>query len=80
MSRYRYVQLIEIRSEGVFSFPYRVSNGMGQYNFWDNGTEFSSLSRDKGTTGQAQNLAKGRDEPGQPVNWGQDAGWDGMSF
>ena len=24
------------------------------------------LSQDKGTTGQAKNLAKGRDEPGQP--------------
>ena len=29
--------------------------------FWNKGTEFSSLSRDKGTMGQAQNLAKGRD-------------------
>ena len=26
-----------------------------------------SLSRDKGTTGQAQNLAMGRDGPGQPI-------------
>ena len=25
------------------------------------------MYRDKGTTGQAQNLAKGRDGPGQPV-------------
>ena len=33
--------------------------------FRDNGTEVSSLSRDKGTTGKAQNLAKGRDGPGQ---------------
>ena len=58
----------------------RVSNGTGQRNFSgqrdsqnffvpgqrDNGTEVPSLSRDKGTTGQAQNLAKGRDGPGQP--------------
>ena len=29
--------------------------------FWDNWTEVSSLSRDKGTRGQVQNLAKGRD-------------------
>ena len=35
--------------------------------FRDNGTEVSSLSRDKGTTVQAQNLAKGQDGPGQPV-------------
>ena len=34
--------------------------------FWDNGTEVSSLSQDKGTTGQAQNLAKGWAGPGQP--------------
>ena len=31
----------------------------------DNGTKVPSLSRDKETTGQAQNLAKGRDGPGQ---------------
>ena len=35
--------------------------------FRDKGTGVTSLSRDKGTTGQAQNLAKGRDGPGQPV-------------
>ena len=58
----------------------RVSNGTGQSNFlgqWDRqyffvpgqrdiGTEVSLLLRDKGTTGQAHNLAKGRDGPGQP--------------
>ena len=37
--------------------------------FWYNGTEVPSLSRDKGTTGQAQNLAKGRAGPGQPVKF-----------
>ena len=31
----------------------------------DKGTEVSSLSRDKGTTGQAQNLAMGREGPEQ---------------
>ena len=34
------------------------------------------LSQDKGTTGQAQNLAKGRDGLGQPkfgTGWGQDS-------
>ena len=34
--------------------------------FPDKGTEVPSLSWDKGTTGQAKNLAKGRDGPGQP--------------
>ena len=28
--------------------------GRDSATFWDNGTEVSSLSRDKGTTGQAQ--------------------------
>jgi hypothetical protein len=31
--------------------------GRDSATFRDNGTEFSSLSRDKGTTGQAQNFA-----------------------
>ena len=58
----------------------RVSNRTGQCNFSgqrdrqknfvpgqrDNGTEVPSLSRDKGTTGQPQNLTTGRDGPGQP--------------
>ena len=35
--------------------------------FRDKGTEVSSLSWDKGTTGQAQNLATGQDGPGQTV-------------
>ena len=62
------------------SLYHRVSNGTGQCYFLeqrnriffivpgqrDNGTEVPSLSRDKETTGQAQNLAKGRDGPGQP--------------
>ena len=34
--------------------------------FRDAGREIPSLSRDKGTTGQATNLAKGREGPGQP--------------
>ena len=33
--------------------------------FWDKGSEVPSLSRDKGTTGQAQNLATGWDETEQ---------------
>ena len=43
------------------------ATGRDSTTFRDNGTEVSSLSRDKGTTGQAQNLATGRDGPGQPV-------------
>ena len=34
--------------------------------FWDKGPEAPSLFRDKGTMGQAKNLAKGLDGPGQP--------------
>ena len=40
--------------------------GRDSATFWDKETEVSSLSRDKGTTGQAKNLAKGRDGLGQP--------------
>ena len=48
-------------SRFVVGFP----TGRDSTTFRDNGKEVSSLSRDKGTTGQAQNLAKGRDGPGQ---------------
>ena len=43
--------------------------GRDSATFRDKGTEIPSLSRDKGTTGQAQNLATGRDGTGfwQPV-------------
>ena len=36
--------------------------------FWDKGTEVPSLSWEKGTTGQAKNLAKGQDRPGQLIS------------
>ena len=50
--------------------------GRDSATFQDKKTEVPTLSRDKGTTGQAQNLAKGRDRPGQPVKiW--DGTWDG---
>ena len=53
-----------ITLEFLIGFP----TGRDSTTFRDNGTEVSSLlSRDKGTTGQAQNLAKGRDRLGQPV-------------
>ena len=35
--------------------------GRDSATFWDKGTEVPSLSRDKGTTRQAQNLATGQD-------------------
>ena len=41
--------------------------------FQDKRTEVPSLSRDKRTTGQAQNLATGQDGPGQPIKI-----WDRM--
>ena len=40
--------------------------GRDSATFRDNGTGVDSLSREKGTTGQAKNLTKGRDGPGQP--------------
>ena len=48
--------------------------------FWDKGTEVPSMSRDKGTTGQAKNLAKGRDGLEQAKSGtgrdSQNLGWD----
>ena len=44
----------------VLAFP----TGRDSETFRDKGTEIPSLSRDKGTTGQAQNLATGRDGTG----------------
>ena len=54
-----------------FTLPHTCAHlgfptGRDSATFWDKGTEVPLLSRDKGTTGQAQNLAKGRDGPGQP--------------
>ena len=47
---------------------FKLVFSMGRYcaTFWDKGTEVPSLSLDKGTTGQAKNLAKGRDRLEQP--------------
>ena len=54
----------------LLGFP----TGRDSATFRDNGTEIYSLSRDKGTTGQAQNFATGRDfdslsrpVPGRPA-------------
>ena len=48
--------------ESKLGFP----TGRDSATFRDKGTEVPSLSRDKGTTGQAKNLAKGWDRLGQP--------------
>ena len=47
-------------------FEVGFPTGRDSATFWVKGTEVPSLSRDKGTTGQAKNLAKGRDRPAQP--------------
>ena len=46
-------------------FKLGFPTGRDSATFWVKGTEVPSLFRDKGTTGQAKNLAKGRDRPGQ---------------
>ena len=49
-----YLVLLGIQSAlSILGFP----TGRDSATFWDKGTEVPSLSRDKGTTGQAQNLA-----------------------
>ena len=50
----------------VKTFRLAFPTGWDIETFQDKETEVPSLSRDKGTTGQAQNLAKGQDGPGQP--------------
>ena len=80
-------------SFGSVGFEFRFPTGRDSATFRDKGTEVPSLSRNKGTTGQAQNLAtrrEGRDslsksgtgrETGQSLffcqNPGQDAEQDG---
>ena len=44
-----------------------LPTGRDSATFWDKGTEVPSLSLDKGTTGQALNLAMGQDGLGQPI-------------
>ena len=60
-------------------FKLGFPTGRDGVTFWDNGTEVSSLSRDKGTTGQAKNLTKGRDGPGQP-KFPPDSGGKGIKI
>ena len=57
--------------------------GRDSATFRDKGTKVPSLSRDKGTTRQAQNLAMGRDGPGQSIKiWDRtrDGGRDNHYF
>ena len=53
-------------------FELAFPTGRDSATFRDKGTDISSLSRDEGTTGHTQNLATGRDRPGQSVKI-----WDG---
>ena len=53
--------------------------GRDSATFWDKRTEVPSLSQDKRTTGQAQNLAMGRART-VCQNPGQDAGRDNHYF
>jgi hypothetical protein len=59
----------------ILGFP----TGRDIANFWDKGTEVPSLSRDKGTTVQAQNLATGRAGTAYR-NPGRDVGRDNHYF
>ena len=52
-----------VEFQGKLGFP----TGPNSPTFRDKGTEVPSLTRDKGTTGQAQNITKGRDGLGQHV-------------
>ena len=53
---------IKIQTESTVTAKLKLGfpTGRDSATFRDNGTEVLSLSRDKGTTGQAQNLATGR--------------------
>ena len=64
-------------------FLLAFTTGWDSATFQDKGTEVPSLSRDKGTTGQAQNLFTGQDGLGQPVkiqDGTRGAGRDNHSF
>ena len=77
----RFSDSSSIELDSKLGFP----TGRDSATFWDKGTEVSSLSRDKGTMGQAKNLTKGRDgtvkiQDGTDrdnQNPGQDAGQNG---
>ena len=63
---------------GSLGYLLEFPTGQDGATFWDKGTEVPSLSRDKGTMGQAKNIAKGRDGMGQPKSGtGRDTGQNG---
>ena len=49
-----------IRLELYFYYCLGLPTGQDSATYWNKGTEVSSLSRDKGTMGQAKNLTKGQ--------------------
>jgi hypothetical protein len=53
--------------KGIKPLNVGFPTGRDSATFRDKGTELPSLSRDKGTTGKAQNLAMGQYGLGQPV-------------
>ena len=55
-----------VKFQAKLEFP----TGWDSATFRDKGTEVPSLTRDKGTTGQAPNIIEGRDGPGQHVKIG----------
>ena len=62
-----------MRIDFEIGFP----TGRDSATFRDKGTEVPQLSRYKGTTGQAKNLAKERDRLGQPKSgMGRKTKWD----
>jgi hypothetical protein len=67
---------------GIFDLPTYLlgfQTRRDSITFRGKGTEVSLLSLDKGTMGQAQNLAKGRDGLGQPDEiW--EGTWDRTGF
>ena len=60
-----FFRILSAAIQAILMFELAFPTGRDSATFRDIRTEVSSLSRDKGTTGQAQNLAKGRDGPGQ---------------
>ena len=60
---------------GSLGYLLEFPKGRDGATFWDKGTKVPSLSRDKGTMAQAQNLAMGRAGPGHPVKI-RDGTWD----
>ena len=68
----RFSDSSSIELDSKLGFP----TGQDSATFWDKGTEVSSVSQDKGTTGQVQNFSMGRARSRQPVKiW--EGTWEG---